>query len=297
MKPNFKPAKSALIIYHKADFDGLMSAAVVSLAEPNATLFGWNYDEPPVVKVDPNVERVYVVDLSMDSVLMDDPRVVWIDHHKTAIAKYKKSIAGLRIDGVAACRLCWQYCFGDPSKTKEDYVNCKVYEPELVKLLGEYDVWTLSDDAVNLQYGLTAEIGGKSNPKQIEWLRDVVAVHEPLDDFIFHGNIIKQWHQIFAKKVITQSGYEVLFEGLKFLAINSAHAIGSLWFDGVSHEGYDGLMSLRLKGDDKVSVSLYGTGKDVDLSKIAVKYGGGGHKAACGFSIGVEKAVDLKLIR
>jgi len=42
---------------------------------------------------------------------MERPGLVWIDHHKSAIEKYGATTPGYRIDGVAACRLAWQWFF------------------------------------------------------------------------------------------------------------------------------------------------------------------------------------------
>lgn len=51
--------------------------------------------------------------------------------------------------------------------------------------------------------------------------------------------------------------------------------------------------------DGYVDVSLYHSpheNKDYDLSKIAVKYGGGGHRGACGFRVSLKDAVNMGLL-
>jgi nanoRNase/pAp phosphatase (c-di-AMP/oligoRNAs hydrolase) len=55
-------------------------------------------------------------------------------------------------------------------------------------------------------------------------------------------------------------------------------------FESIKSAGHDALLTFCwLK--DKWRISLYHAEhrKDIDLSVIAVKYGGGGHKGACGF--------------
>ena len=56
-------------------------------------------------------------------------------------------------------------------------------------------------------------------------------------------------------------------------------------FAWVGETGHDALCGFYFNGK-KWTVSLYHAKHrtDLDLSKIAVKYGGGGHRGACGFT-------------
>lgn len=64
-------------------------------------------------------EIVYIVDYSispeeMDKLLEITSNVIWIDHHKSAIEKYKnydKDVKGLRYEGIAGCMLTYCYLF------------------------------------------------------------------------------------------------------------------------------------------------------------------------------------------
>lgn len=139
--------KHIAIIYHDADFDGKLSNEVCRYnlrnlyPEANIHSYGWDYGRPVPVPhgasegVDDfsGYDQIYIVDLSVDE-LMARPelrnKIVWIDHHKTAIDKWDSnadgsptafgasSFKGYRIDGVAACRLCWQW-FTNPIFTNE----------------------------------------------------------------------------------------------------------------------------------------------------------------------------------
>ena len=82
-------------IYHEADLDGVMSAAIVKkYFKGDIDLLPYNYGKeiPDVNKYD----KVFVVDVSFGSrtrFLFDEWKekgidVVWIDHHKTAIDDY-----------------------------------------------------------------------------------------------------------------------------------------------------------------------------------------------------------------
>lgn len=104
------------VVYHRADFDGLFCREIAKKFLPDAELIGWDYGDPKIPF--PNEGTVYVLDLSPEcfSNWTESPeghkRLVWIDHHKTALEKFEvqhKFGAGYRIDGVAACRLAWQW--------------------------------------------------------------------------------------------------------------------------------------------------------------------------------------------
>jgi oligoribonuclease NrnB/cAMP/cGMP phosphodiesterase (DHH superfamily) len=79
-----------------------------------------NYnDDFPFDKIIPN-ETIIIVDFSLqkegefDRLLKITDKVIWIDHHKTAIEKHKhleNNVIGLRQDGVAGCVLTWQYFY------------------------------------------------------------------------------------------------------------------------------------------------------------------------------------------
>lgn len=95
-----------VVIYHKADFDGIFCREIARKFLPAAELIGWDYGDPEP-EVGPE-DALYILDLSVPG-LMKHPSLVWIDHHKSAIDKYPATIRGYRIDGVAACRLAWQW--------------------------------------------------------------------------------------------------------------------------------------------------------------------------------------------
>ncbi len=125
-----------LCFYHRADFDGKASAAIVAQKHPEVELIGIDYGDPfPWDRVQLN-DIVFMVDFSLSRKEMDelDDRchLVWIDHHKTAlewIAKSEHQFKGKREVGKAGCELTWQYCFPE------------LPMPDAVKYLGRYDVW------------------------------------------------------------------------------------------------------------------------------------------------------------
>jgi len=155
------------VIHHSADFDGLFCREIARKFLPKAELIGWDFGQPPLeIPVGP----IYVLDLPVDAPFGFDyrktgkahgpqhpPGLIWIDHHKSSIDSHPTDIPGYRIDGVAACRLAWQWflcCDGNwtaPRSSamapagvlpmKQDFINRTVNEPLAILLAGEYDVW------------------------------------------------------------------------------------------------------------------------------------------------------------
>lgn len=273
------------VIYHRADFDGLFSREIArrALGDLTTEFIGWDYGDPlPVIPAD--VETIYMIDISVDG-MMDDPRLIWIDHHKSAMAKFSPDIKGYRIDGVAACRLAWQFFFsGDPVGLpgKEAYVNREVVEPLAVRLAGEYDIWDKRDPRAELfQHGLrTRELTAEVWECLLGPGSDIL-----VGGLLEAGTVLQFSRGKENESIIKAQGFTLQFEGLTFLACNAARYNSHLFTAGLKPE-HDGCLGFNWDGKrQKWRISLYGVpGKpDIDLSAIAVRYGGGGHKQACGF--------------
>jgi oligoribonuclease NrnB/cAMP/cGMP phosphodiesterase (DHH superfamily) len=236
--------------------------------------------------------------------------LIWIDHHKSSIESHPDTIIGYRIDGVAACRLAWQWFAHhiDPNRqTKQDFVDRKVSEPLAVRLAGEYDIWDHRGDGdLEFQFGLQSRELSESDwdnllsveRPTIDELERLISVGHDKDLINPDGTFIPPAvHQLlsigktlmdYEKKNnagVMHRSFLVEWEGLKFLALTTARC-NSLTFEAkdVPETGHDALMGFYYNGS-KWIVSLYHAQhrKDIDLSQIAVKYGGGGHRGACGF--------------
>lgn len=281
------------VIYHRADFDGIFCREIARKFLPEAELIGWDYNDPKICF--PLEGEVYVLDLSPEcfSALPDHTdlitRLIWIDHHKSAIEKWSAGICGYRIDGVAACRLAWQWFSFHESgghliesaslPSKQEFVDRMVSEPKAVRLAGEYDIWDKRDpNAELLQHGLR---GQELTPDKWEDLFSADSVF--LEKILYRGQFIQYAQTRSNESIIKEMGFTFQWEGLTFLGCNAARYNSLLFTAGLKPE-HDACFGFKWTGKDW-SVSLYGVpGKpDLDLSTIAVKYGGGGHRQACGF--------------
>lgn len=314
------------VIHHSADFDGIFCREIARKFLPDAELIGWDFGDAPLQIPD---HKIYVLDLPVDAVFgfkyspgdedKNPPQhpagLIWIDHHKSSIEKHPKAIPGYRIDGVAACRLAWQY-FSTTSRnpmtfelpSKQDYIDRTVNEPLAVRLAGEYDIWDKRDERAEVfQFGLRSrELSvfdwqnmldtKKATIEEIESLiavghRDILnpdGTHVPpvVCQLLEAGKLLQTYQQRNDAGIMHRS-FVIEWEGLKFLALTTARC-NSLTFASkdVPETGHDALMGFYYNGK-AWTVSLYHAKHrtDIDLSQIAVKYGGGGHRGACGFSV------------
>lgn len=236
-------------------------------------------------------EKVYIVDYSlpveeMKRLLDITKDITWIDHHKTAIEKYKdfeEPIRGVRYDGVAGCMLT--YCYlkhmtrNGEGKIKPFSKSMTKDAPYFTKLIADYDVWTFEygDDTRFFHVSFEAE---NFNPDSDNWVELMGLMNEA--QYIENGKIMLKYRDSFAKEYCESKGFETEFEGYKVYAMNVGLA-GSDWFKSVDDGSYDILMPFSFNGRNGTwTYSMYS--KTVDVSNIAKKFGGGGHKGAAGFN-------------
>lgn len=295
-----------LILYHSADFDGKLSRDVClfflqrARVQHELTCIGWNYGEP-VPDIEP-YDLVYMVDISIPPLLVEAnySKIVWIDHHKTAMEAHGNQWLGVRIDGVAACRLCWQWFH--QRENPEEIPNLEMFrgrhvaEPLLLTLAGEYDIWDKRDPrADTIQFGLRAA-NAFDAVKHFErwWVSDRMEAMRELLDLVDVGMVVEDYQRKQNERT-AKAAFDLKWEGIHFCCLNAPG--NSQVFDSVINPAHEALFLWRVSRG-RVFVSLYGVPHrpDIDLSVIAKRYGGGGHRQACGFELTMnELAVVLGL--
>ena len=271
-----------ICFYHSVDLDGQCSGALVKLFHPECKMYGINYgDEFPWDEVKKHYDGIFIVDFSLQPFenmvkLQNKYKVIWIDHHESAIKAHERwnqehkeplIIDGIRQIGIGACKLVWNYL------NKEDHT------PTFVQLLAEYDVWDHSNPmTLPFQYGMRLF---DTDPGNVDFWRSLFDV-EMVNKIVENGSMILKYEQTQNQKYIESCGFEIEFEGLKCICVNKM-LTNSKIFDSVKNSSkYDVMLTFGWKSN-KWIVSLYTSKNDIDVSKIAVKYGGGGHKGAAGF--------------
>lgn len=287
-----------MICFHHNDADGRCAAFWVSLSagiQKDDLSYESKFIEMDCSKAFPfemihKDEQVYIVDFSispedMDHLLEITKNVTWIDHHVTAISKYKNypyNIRGVRYDGVAGCMLtyCYLHHMTDRGSGPIDPFRMGMIAdaPYFTKLIADWDVWKFEygDDTRAFVTALNSE---DISPESELW-SDFLHSYSEVAKMIERGEIMLQYRDGFMADYC-KLGFPVQFEGCNCFAMNIGHA-NSEFFKSIANDGYDILMPFSFNGS-RWTVSLYANRDGIDVSEIAKKYGGGGHVKAAGF--------------
>lgn len=264
-------------VYHHNDLDGRCAAAIVKKyygSEP-IEFIEMDYKKDVDVEVIGLGEKIVIVDFSfkpevMKKVMEKLPDIVWIDHHKTCESYdyFSQGLNGLRDltnKGLSGCELTWKYF----------YPNTAI--PEAVCLIGDYDSWRLSSSNSLKFYEAVKVID--NNPLSKEW--DLLLSYEAaskVGELLKIGDSIINYRDNYCKSIMSMFGFETEIEGIKAYATNF-YQFGSPGFVD-NFKKYPICLAFIFDGK-KFTVSLYS--ETVDVSEIAKKFGGGGHKGAAGF--------------
>lgn len=290
---------STLIIHHH-DLDGYIAGDIALFHYPDAETLSLNYDHPELLptaeELQARYSRVIIVDYSLPPetmlALKDKCEVIWIDHHVSAIQNAVKygyaELPGLRteIGGEKLCggELAWLFFEKRPL-------------PRFVKLVGEYDTYRHShepffqSEVMPFFYGsqLVMDQLLPANAHNDDFLASSPQALEddkPADDFIRNGLLIQKYNCLHYKALLKESSFVKELWGLRVLCFNCAgHGSANMQpaFDPTKH---DAMMLFSFNGA-RWSYGLYTDERakpEVNLANIAVQYGGGGHRCACGFS-------------
>ena len=237
-------------------------------------------------------EQIYIVDYSistdeMRQLLKITENVTWIDHHKTAIDKYQDfehEIRGVRYDGIAGCMLAYCYIHHMTQRGEGDIKQFDISmikdAPMFTKLIADWDVWKF-DYGDDTRHFITAFNAYNFEPSSKLWSRFLCFPDDDAfacSDFIRDGIIMTTFRDGWAKDYM-KLGFKTDFEGVKCFAVNLGRC-NSEYFKSLPPGQYDVLIPFAFDGS-QYTVSLYST--TIDVSEIAKKYGGGGHKGAAGF--------------
>ena len=262
-------------IYYHNDLDGELSAFwVLNTFSPEIKKqtkcikcdYAKNLADLSIVEKN---EEVWLLDYSIKpekflNLLQITHNITWIDHHISIIKEYADFpffIKGLRFVGSAACELTWKFL-----NNSEDI-------PLFTRWIGDFDIQSERYvESAAFYYGCLAK---NSLPSSTFWPQ-VVANDSFANKILENGKIIIRYRDVQNKRLEQYASFEAKFEGFKCQCLNhcagnssnfnlNKYEIGILFtFNGLTY-----------------NISLYS--HKIDVSKLAMKYGGGGHEAAAGF--------------
>ena len=270
--------------YHN-DMDGKCAGAIVHRyynGQGDYRSIDYNQDFP-FGDIKEN-EEVVIVDFSLqkeggfEKLFNITKNVIWIDHHKTAIEKHKFNfpVGGIRRNGISGCELTWEYFYNSEP-------------PKVVKLLGDYDIWAFKygDASKALQFGIRLNDTNPQSENWKHWLDREFNIQNMIND----GFLVMRYKINSNESQVRAWGRYAKFEGYKAITCNQG-ATNSQLFDSVDSTTYDIMMPYVFDGK-QWTIYIYSTNPDIDVSELAKKYGGGGHKGAAGFQC---KQLPLRFI-
>jgi len=285
--------KNVKCFYHSADHDGRASGYIVSqFYGGNLELYGINYGQKfpwnmvspgdTVVMVDfclePFSDMIRLYDLLSSS---EGGEFIWIDHHKSSLAAFNEMLLNhdidfdkglwdisVGIDEGAACLKAW----------KRFFVSNPV--PYFIKLISFYDTWQLHENQSILpfHYGLRLY---NTNPENTDLWHSLNS-NENVLNIILEGKTIIKFVDQENESYAMATSFETELDGYRALAINRG-LMNSRIFESIEEiENFD-IQILFSWMKNKWKIALFSVTGAIDVSKIAVKHGGGGHPGAAGF--------------
>lgn len=276
-------------IYHRDDFDGICSGAIVKKFIPETILVGKTYGDPIDI-MDYYGSTVYMVDFSLEPFsqmveLNKICKLIWIDHHISAIKEYidypSLSIDGAREVGSAGCELTWKY------------FNRVASIPSGVRLLGRYDVYDLENNpkALPFQYGLRSLQPPILDSTHSIW--NIILDEKKFTDrrmdvsLCERGYIILSYIKYDNARII-ENAFELKFQGYKALVVNTARATSQLFETHPKWKEFDLGIAFTYRKSTKGDWSIQLRSTKIDVGELARKFGGGGHKEAAGLCFSGE---------
>lgn len=309
-----------IVIYHD-DADGRCAAAIAGRAAMESGLFHAQYIPVDYGAAVPDLDalgfdagcgdEIWLLDFSFrpddmrELVRRAKGRVVWIDHHYTAIEALADflSLPGVRKDGVAASLLVWNFVYPDRQSDV----------PLVVRFIADRDVWRFAyGDRTHFFYEAFIALEDTSPDAEIweKLFRDTapgldpeVAIPSGCEftlKMLERGELLRSARINQLRYTARWLGRELNLEvqdgaGHAFdyrAMIINCHGSGDLG-EVIQDMGFDvAWCYVQRKVGDRVSWkhSLYS--KVLDVGAVCQAFGGGGHKGAAGFE--TESCIEVQ---
>lgn len=288
------------IVYHKRDLDGHCSGALARyhwevIKGKTVKMFPYDYGEPFPHDEIKDKDPVIMVDVTTNpygEMTEIDKRytLTVIDHHRSFLLDpASKKLKGLMKDGIAACQLVWHHYF-------------KTDMPELVRLLGDYDVWKNSNRGQWNNHIMPVQMGIKmleTDPNTdagFELWKKYFDSYLPKKkssednyhiDFVnglkLTGRTIIEYQKMQDKRAIDFYSFDAVFQNLNAICLNNTRFNSQVYESVWDNAKYDLMLAWENVRGTHCTVSLYTDKPDLNVSELAKEFGGGGHAQAAGF--------------
>ena len=280
--------KDIVVIYHADCPDGFGGAWAAWKKFGNKAEYIPASYGAPVLKGLENKE-LYFIDFIYDQydengikdLIKRNRRVTVIDHHvsKEKLTKLTRDYSyDINHSGSV---LAWDYFHKDKMM------------PLLFKYIEGQDLWRfdLPDTVPLMTYIDSLDYDFLVWEKLIKDIED----DKKREEFTKKGKFMLNYKDKVLKKIIKENEKLVEFEGYEIYALNAPHEFASQ-ICNILCTKKPPLALTWVEDKNNIHVSLRSNGS-VDVSKIAEKYGGGGHKKSSGFSLSAIKSFPWKEIK
>ena len=279
-----KSNKKIIVLYHKGCSDGFGAAwSAWKKFGKRAEYIGIQHDNP--FPQDLKRKTVYMLDISYSlektkKLLQTVKKLIIIDHHISAEKSIKMGHEYSYNNSHSGAALAWKYFH--PKKTA----------PALIAYIEDVDLWkrklpkTMELNLVLRIFPLDFKIWSKiAGDWEIKSLRK---------RYINDGSSMIKYENNLVARLVEDAEWVVL-DKQKALAINAPTRLASQIGDALVKRGAP-IGIVWQKKDKNFSVSLRSR-PSTDVSKIASKYGGGGHKNAAAFRLDLNIKFPWKNIK
>jgi len=270
-----EPSSVNCVIYHADCTDGFGAAySAWKLLGNRAEYYPCKHGTDP-----PNVtgKSVVILDFSFSNsvtkqMIKDASNLLVIDHHKSAMVELH-DISNTHFDMTkSGAMLTWEYFH--PGKEP----------PKFIRYIQDRDLWKWE-----LDYSKEFSAAFDMVPFEFEEF-EKFEDDSVFDDSVRRGSYILAYSKTVIKKVCEKASRRK-YRGMDVLVVNSSH-----WMSEIGARlspDCDFAVIWYYDHEDKmIKVSLRSFHDKIDVSEIAKKFGGGGHKKASGFQLSGELIVD-----
>lgn len=291
------PADKAVIFYHANCVDGFAAAHVIErhilrYTAQVPTLVPVQYGQ---VETQEQFDALYgdmlqnaeaiIVDFSFPYAVMDHiaktaQKTYWLDHHKSAFESMGFDISK-RYDLWAGPNF---YLVLDNSKSGAmlawEFVNGWLAEaPDFIKVVDDYDRWVF-------QYPQTKEAQMYIRSHSMNRLAFESLMLMSMDEMAQAGGMMRQYYNAQLKNHKNRKWVDIYLYGEHGYALNADAAFSSELGHFLAEQSGTFGAVYQVEGS-LLKFSLRSCG-DYDVSALAKKFGGGGHKNAAGFTYDAE---------
>jgi hypothetical protein len=299
--------KRAIVVYHKVDYDGLFSCALVNdwLTLSNTyiswDLLGYDYSDesiPDYSEWGDTYDTLIMVDVSFPPEDMLKLResmeeFIYEDHHAVSIdnsIEYGYSdLYGIRTTDRSAAYNTWMDLFPDNEV------------PVIIKFISDLDTWkkdeyNWEEELIPFNYAFETEFGLSiaSIKTRMNSLCNM-SLEDLKEKYIEKGKLIKKFVDRKFKNSTNKYSFEVTVDS-KYLGIAILGTDFTATIFKSVYQDYDFFLIANRVDDTRYKISLYGKQEeshDFSCGEYCKKFGGGGHKTAASCIVGIDTFIKL----